>query len=142
MEAIEKTLKETKEESEKKYGENEKTFLDELEKMKEEMRAKFSDVSTKVDSLNENLKNSEDGGKQKFSKVEENFNALQNALRDIQSDNSKKIERVVEESRNSKDMLAWMEGKLKDSKVEYTGKIHEIAHVAREQVLKTKYFKN
>ena len=109
--------------------------MDELEKMKEEMRAKFSDVSTKVDSLNDNLKNSEDGGRQKFSKVEENFNALQNALRDIQSDNSKKIERVVEESRNSKDLLAWMEGKLKDSKVEYTGKIHEIAHVAREQVL-------
>jgi len=133
LESIEKTLKEAKEESDKKYGDNEKTFVEELEKMKEEMRAKFSDVSTKVDSLNENLKNSDDGGKQKFTKVEENFNALQNALRDIQSDNSKKIERVVEESRNSKDMLAWMEGKIKDSKVEYTGKIHEIAHVAREQ---------
>ena len=57
---------------------------------------------------------------------------------------------VVEDSRNGKEMMGWLEGKLKESKVEtrflliesillfpqveYTGKIHEIAHVAREQV--------
>ena len=83
--------------------------------------------------MNENMKNSNDGGKQKFGKVprlncllfdycsavqvEENFNALQAALREIQTDNGRKIERVVEESRNSKELLAWMEGKIKDSKV-------------------------
>ena len=56
----------------------------------------------------------------------------------------------MEDSRNSKDLLTWMESKIKESKVEYTGKvgnsltvdlceiiffiqIHEIAHVTREQ---------
>ena len=58
----------------------------------------------------------------------------------------------MEESRNSKEMMGWLESKIKESKVifqehnflninfcqvEYTGKIHEIAHVAREQVLRT-----
>ena len=36
---------------------------------------------TQVDSLNDNLKVSEDGGLEKFKKVEANFNALQSALR-------------------------------------------------------------
>ena len=102
--------------------------------MKDEMRNKFGDVSSKVDSLNENLKNSEDGGLEKFKKVEANFNALQTALRDIQTDNSEKIKKVVDDTRNSRDLLTWMESKIKESKVEYTGKIHEIAHVTREQV--------
>ena len=64
--------------------------------------------------------------------------------------------KVVEESRNAKEMMGWLEGKIKECKVnfdqikyiylfckcdqlfqvEYTGKIHEIAHVAREQVTK------
>ena len=107
--------------------------MDALDKMKDEMRDKFLDVSSKVDSLNDNLKVSEDGGTEKFKKVEANFNALQTALRDIQTDNSEKIKKVVEDTRNSRDLLTWMESKIKESKVEYTGKIHEIAHVTREQ---------
>ena len=65
--------------------------------------------------------------------MEENFNQLQTALRDIQQDNSRKIERVsiwvfgnwnfnlfskvVEESRNAKEMMGWLEGKIKECKV-------------------------
>ena len=62
--------------------------------MKDEMSEKFSDVSLKVDSLNENITVSDTGGQEKFRRVEENFNALQTALRDIQSDNSTKIQKV------------------------------------------------
>ena len=60
----------------------------------------------------------------------------------------------MEDTRSSRDLLTWMESKIKESKVrnhdhsvlchlivlnssvkvEYTGKIHEIAHVTREQV--------
>ena len=119
--------------SEKRADDHERSLVDALDKMKEEMRDKFGDVSSKVDSLNDNLKVSEDGGTEKFKKVEANFNALQTALRDIQTDNSEKIKKVVEETRNSRDLLSWMESKIKDSKVEYSGKIHEIAHVTREQ---------
>ena len=87
------------------------------------MSDKFGAVTSKVDNLNEILKHSEDGGTEKFNKVEANFNALQTALRDIQTDNSRKIERVVEDTRNSKDLLTWLESKIKESKVEYTGKV-------------------
>ena len=150
LEALEASLRDSAEESDKRAAASEKTLVDSLNTLKEEIREKFGDVTTKVDSLNENLKVSEDGGTEKFNKVEANFNALQTALRDIQTDNSRKIERVVEDSRNSKDLLTWMESKIKESKVEYTGKvgnsltvdlceiifliqIHEIAHVTREQ---------
>ena len=150
LEALEASLRDSAEESDKRAAASEKTLVDSLNTLKEEIREKFGDVTTKVDNLNENLKVSEDGGTEKFNKVEANFNALQTALRDIQTDNSRKIERVVEDSRNSKDLLTWMESKIKESKVEYTGKvgnsltvdlceiifliqIHEIAHVTREQ---------
>ena len=150
LEALEASLRDSAVESDKRAAASEKTLVDSLNTLKEEIREKFGDVTTKVDSLNENLKVSEDGGTEKFNKVEANFNALQTALRDIQTDNSRKIERVVEDSRNSKDLLTWMESKIKESKVEYTGKvgnsltvdlceiifliqIHEIAHVTREQ---------
>ena len=134
MEAIESNLKNSAQENEKRAIDSEKTLVDALDKMKEEMRAKFGDVSTKVDNLNDNLKVSEDGGSEKFKKVEQNFSALQTALRDIQTDNSEKIKKIGEDTRNSRDLLTWMEAKIKESKVEYTGKIHEIAHVTREQV--------
>ena len=134
MEAIESNLKNSAQENEKRAIVSEKTLVDALDKMKEEMRAKFGDVSTKVDNLNDNLKVSEDGGSEKFKKVEQNFSALQTALRDIQTDNSEKIKKIGEDTRNSRDLLTWMESKIKESKVEYTGKIHEIAHVTREQV--------
>ena len=135
MEAIESSLKTNAEDTEKRALESEKTLVEALDKMKDEMRDKFGDVSSKVDTLNDNLKVSEDGGVEKFKKVEANFNALQTALRDIQTDNSEKIKKVVEDTRNSRDLLTWMESKIKESRVEYTGKIHEIAHVTREQVL-------
>ena len=135
MEAIESNLKNSAQENEKRAIVSEKTLVDALDKMKEEMRAKFGDVSTKVDNLNDNLKVSEDGGSEKFKKVEQNFSALQTALRDIQTDNSEKIKKIGEDTRNSRDLLTWMESKIKESKVEYTGKIHEIAHVTREQVV-------
>ena len=134
LEAIESNLKNSSQENEKRAIDSEKTLVDALDKMKEEMRAKFGDVSTKVDNLNDNLKVSEDGGSEKFKKVEQNFSALQTALRDIQTDNSEKIKKIGEDTRNSRDLLTWMEAKIKESKVEYTGKIHEIAHVTREQV--------
>ena len=136
LEAIEANLKSNAADNEKRSSESEKTLVAALDQMKDEMRNKFGDVSSKVDSLNENLKNSEDGGLEKFKKVEANFNALQTALRDIQTDNSEKIKKVVDDTRNSRDLLTWMESKIKESKVEYTGKIHEIAHVTREQVKK------
>ena len=150
LEALEASLRDSAVESDKRAAASEKTLVDSLNTLKEEIREKFGDVTNKVDNLNENLKVTEDGGTEKFNKVEANFNALQTALRDIQTDNSRKIERVVEDSRNSKDLLTWMESKIKESKVEYTGKvgnsltvdlceiifliqIHEIAHVTREQ---------
>ena len=123
LEAIELSVKDGAEETERRAAASEKTLVDTLDNLKEEMREKFGAVTSKVDNLNENLKVSEDGGADKFNKVEANFNALQTALRDIQSDNSRKIERVVEETRNSKDLLTWMESKIKESKVEYTGKV-------------------
>ena len=70
--------------------------MESLDKMKDEMSDKFSDVSLKVDSLNENITVSDTGGQEKFKRVEENFNALQTALRDIQSDNSSKIQKVAD----------------------------------------------
>ena len=123
LEAIEAALRDSAEESDKRAAASERTLVDSLNTLKEEIREKFGDVTSKVDNLNENLKVSEDGGTDKFNKVEANFNALQTALRDIQTDNSRKIERVVEDTRNSKDLLTWMESKIKESKVEYTGKV-------------------
>ena len=123
LEALEASLRDSAVESDKRAAASEKTLVDSLNTLKEEIREKFGDVTTKVDSLNENLKVSEDGGTEKFNKVEANFNALQTALRDIQTDNSRKIERVVEDTRNSKDLLTWLESKIKESKVEYTGKV-------------------
>ena len=122
--AIETSLKDSAEENSKRAVASEKTLVDTLNTLKEDMREKLDAVTSKVDTLNENLKISEDGGTEKFHKVETNFNALQTALRDIQTDNSRKIERVVEETRNSKDLLTWLESKIKESKVEYTGKVH------------------
>ena len=108
--------------------------MESLAKMKDEMSEKFSDVSLKVDSLNENITVSDTGGQEKFKRVEENFNALQTALRDIQSDNSSKIQKVAdfffwilltinplmkvaEDTRSSRDLLTWMEARVKESKV-------------------------
>ena len=122
MEAIEQSLRDNAEESEKRAATSE-TLVDTLSSLKDEMSEKFGAVTSKVDNLNEILKHSEDGGTEKFNKVEANFNALQTALRDIQTDNSRKIERVVEDTRNSKDLLTWLESKIKESKVEYTGKV-------------------
>lgn len=96
-----------------------------------------------MDSLNENITVSDTGGQEKFKRVEENFNALQTALRDIQSDNSSKIQKVAdigillipiflffwilltinplmkvaEDTRSSRDLLTWMEARVKESKV-------------------------
>ena len=122
LEAIEQSLKDTAQESEKRAATSE-TLVATLSSLKDEMSEKFGSVTSKVDNLNEILKHSEDGGTEKFNKVEANFNALQTALRDIQTDNSRKIERVVEDTRNSKDLLTWLESKIKESKVEYTGKV-------------------
>ena len=122
MEAIEQSLRDNAEESEKRAATSE-TLVDTLSSLKDEMSEKFGAVTSKVDNLNEILKHSENGGTEKFNKVEANFNALQTALRDIQTDNSRKIERVVEDTRNSKDLLTWLESKIKESKVEYTGKV-------------------
>ena len=95
--------------SEERAGSSEKALLEELDKIKEEMRTKFTDVCTKVtpfwfpfisescfkvDSLGGNLQTFDENGQSKFTKVEDNFNQLQTALRDIQQDNSRKIERV------------------------------------------------
>jgi chromosome segregation ATPase len=107
LQSIETNMKGVQESSEEQNG-SDKAMLDELDKMKEEMSAKFTDVCTKVsqlnidknlifvqvDSLTESLESSDEIGQTKFGKVEDNFNQLQTALRDIQQDNSRKIERV------------------------------------------------
>ena len=128
LEAIEQSLRDSAVESEKRAATSE-TLVDTLSSLKDEMSEKFGAVTSKVDNLNEILKHSESGGTEKFNKVEANFNALQTALRDIQTDNSRKIERVVEDTRNSKDLLTWLESKIKESKVEYTGKVSSLRSV-------------
>ncbi|XP_023325625.1 uncharacterized protein LOC111699245 [Eurytemora carolleeae] len=109
------------------------SFLESMEKLKEESREKILEISERISGISEecNRGSEEYGGK--FAKVEENFNILQVGLRDIQEDNHDKLDKIVSETNKTKEIMGWLEGRVKDSKVEYTGKIHELAHVSREQ---------
>jgi len=104
-----------------------------LAEQKEDYRLGFEGLSEQLGAVTQKVNSESEMVGGKFGKVEENFGALQAALRDIQADNNDKLGRMVEETRKGKEIMSWLEGRVKDSKVEYTGKIHEIAHVAREQ---------
>ena len=128
------TIDALKNDYETRLQEGDKSHQEDVNKRYEEMSAKFTEASESLDDLKNRVKTLEEAGNQNNSRIQENFDALQDSFRDIQKDNSRKMERVVDDSKSSREMLSWLEPRLKDSKVEYTGKIHEIAHVTREQV--------